>query len=101
MLGTKWPLSDQLGPPNLAFNCDSPHTGSEDSEENRGPELQQEPQGQKAHPEADSSEDSTDPKEAVSGLAPPPSSPSLRLGPCGFPVNKGETQVCAGAHSGG
>ncbi|XP_038394269.1 RNA-binding Raly-like protein isoform X1 [Canis lupus familiaris] len=42
---------------------------SEDSEENRGPELQQEPQGQKAHPEADSSEDSTDPKEAVKNPA--------------------------------
>ncbi|XP_040489508.1 uncharacterized protein LOC103673565 isoform X1 [Ursus maritimus] len=49
---------------------------SEDSEETRGPgskgsscritELQQEPRGQRAHPEADSSEDSTDPEETVS-----------------------------------
>ncbi|XP_072587637.1 RNA-binding Raly-like protein isoform X2 [Vulpes vulpes] len=52
---------------------------SEDSEENRGPEskgsscriteLQQEPRGQRAHPEADSSEDSTDPEEAVKNPA--------------------------------
>ncbi|XP_035868092.1 uncharacterized protein LOC114488390 [Phyllostomus discolor] len=61
--------------------------GTED-EENRVPgikgssrsttEPQQEP---RAHPEAGSPQDSRDPEAAVSGLAPPPSSPSLCLGP--------------------
>ncbi|KAF5919502.1 hypothetical protein HPG69_000101, partial [Diceros bicornis minor] len=53
--------------------------GTENSEENRGPgskgsssrttEPQQEPGGQRAHPEAHSSEDSTDPEEAVKNHA--------------------------------
>lgn len=89
---------------------DSPCTGLEDSEETRGPgskgsscritELQQEPRGQRAHPEADSSEDSTDPEEAVSGLAPPLIRTLLVFGSLWPPCAHG-TQVHGGAHSGG
>ncbi|KAF6288474.1 hypothetical protein mRhiFer1_009184 [Rhinolophus ferrumequinum] len=61
--------------------------GTESNEENRVPgskgssrrtaEPQQEPRGQRAPPEADSSKESTDAKEAVSGPALPPSSPCV------------------------
>nr|XP_044617596.1 RNA-binding protein Raly-like isoform X1 [Equus asinus] len=55
------------------------HPGTEDSEDNRGPdskgsscrptEPQQEPRGQSAHPEAESPKESTDPEEAVKNHA--------------------------------
>lgn len=83
--GTSW------GRRTYHLTGDSPCTGTEDSEENRGPgikgsahrttEPQQEPRGRRAHPEAGSPEDSRDPEEEVGGLALPPSSPSLGLGP--------------------
>lgn len=62
---------------------DSPCTGTEDGEENRVPGIKDSlssstkpQQAPRAHPEAGSPQDSRDPEEAVSGLVPPPSSPS-------------------------
>ncbi|KAM9755798.1 uncharacterized protein ACBT57_009202 isoform 1-T1 [Dama dama] len=61
--------------------------GTEVCEQNRGSgsqgslcrttEPRQKPRGPRALPEADGSQEHTDPEDAVSGLAPPPSSPSL------------------------
>lgn len=95
LFGVSWGL--QTHP----LTSDPPCTGTEDCEQNqssrsKGPsyrtvEPHQEPTGQWTHPEADSSPitDPEDPKEAVSGLVPPPPpSSALCLGPYGLPVSK-------------
>lgn len=82
--GVSWGLQTQ------PLTGDSPCTGTEDSEENRGPESKgsscrttepwQEHRSQRAHPEADSSKESRDLEEAVSSLAPPAILTSLTFG---------------------
>ena len=79
--GVSWGL--QTWP--VTGDCACP--GTEDCEQNRGSSSQgslcrtteprQEPKGLRAHLEADGSQEHTDLEAAVSGLAPPPSSPSL------------------------
>lgn len=86
LCGVSWGL--QTRP--LIGDCACP--GTEDCEQNRGSgsqgslcrttEPRQEPRGPRARPEAEGSQEHTDPEALVSGLAPPPSSPSLCLGPC-------------------